>query len=717
MFGKGGNRKSNSPEPQANVELAQKVEQLSEALVFTDFTDPMALAELHTQFEELTQEAKKTENAAVAEVVEAATGLIEKIILEEASDPQATFDVVGKAISAIQAIACEGRDPSEVEIPEELGLSGGEGEAAAGLGRFKPPAHIDEAILSDFLSRQVGVLEELEELVLALEKPGGERALGQMRRLIHTMKGESAMLGMGEVERLCHGTEDLLTQVAPADAVDNLLEAKDWLGRAFESYAGEGPPHEPVDNLLESFVTRARAETAVPAEAPPEAVAEAEPEEEFIQLEADPELLGDFIGESNDHLEAVDLHLLTLETDPQSEDPLNAVFRAFHTIKGVSGFLALDDIGALAHEAESLLDRARRGDLVLEGVAIDVTFDATDCLKRMVGRVAESLHSGEPMGREMDLPRLLGRIKAAAAGGAGEAAQVWVDSDAAAGKKLGEILVESGAATQAGVDEALEKQSGPQEAKKLGEIIVGSAVTSRKKVEEALEVQEAGEGDRKLGEILVAAGAAALEEVEESLEQQPSSEPPKLGETLVRSGEASARDVAKALRSQKAAGRQAVRVKETLKVDADRLDLLVETIGELVIAESMVSQSPELRDLDSQQLERNISQLNKITRELQEMGMGLRMVPVRSTFQKMARLVRDLAKKSNKRVEYLMSGEDTELDKTVVENRRPAGAHGAQRRGPRPRGQPGGSPRGRQVGGGARRAARLPQGRQHLYRD
>jgi two-component system chemotaxis sensor kinase CheA len=108
-------------------------------------------------------------------------------------------------------------------------------------------------------------------------------------------------------------------------------------------------------------------------------------------------------------------------------------------------------------------------------------------------------------------------------------------------------------------------------------------------------------------------------------------------------------------------------VRETLKVDAGRLDLLIDMIGELVIAESMVSQSGELRSVCSPELARSMTQLDKITRELQEMGTGMRMVPIRATFQKMARLVRDLAKKSGKQVEFVTTGEETELDKSVVD--------------------------------------------------
>lgn len=107
--------------------------------------------------------------------------------------------------------------------------------------------------------------------------------------------------------------------------------------------------------------------------------------------------------------------------------------------------------------------------------------------------------------------------------------------------------------------------------------------------------------------------------------------------------------------------------KEPVRVDAERLDRLVDLIGELVIAESMVSQSGELRGLAAGgTLGKSVSQLDKITRELQEMGMSLRMVPARPLFQKMARLVRDLSRKLDKRVELVTVGEEIEIDKAVV---------------------------------------------------
>ncbi|MFT4511811.1 MAG: two-component system chemotaxis sensor kinase CheA [Planctomycetota bacterium] len=112
---------------------------------------------------------------------------------------------------------------------------------------------------------------------------------------------------------------------------------------------------------------------------------------------------------------------------------------------------------------------------------------------------------------------------------------------------------------------------------------------------------------------------------------------------------------------------RAARVERTNKVSTTRLDMLVDMVGELVIAQSMVLQDPAIQCLQGETLARNIGQVGKITRDLQEAAMSLRMVTVKSTFQKMARLVRDVAGKAGKRVALNLSGEETELDRNVVE--------------------------------------------------
>ncbi|MFZ5807482.1 MAG: chemotaxis protein CheA [Verrucomicrobiota bacterium] len=104
-----------------------------------------------------------------------------------------------------------------------------------------------------------------------------------------------------------------------------------------------------------------------------------------------------------------------------------------------------------------------------------------------------------------------------------------------------------------------------------------------------------------------------------------------------------------------------------VKVDTQKLDSLFDMVGEMVIAQSMIAQAPELVSIKSEKLMRNLSLLSRITNELQKTAMSIRMVPIRSTFQKMNRVVRDLSVKSGKQVNLRLVGEETELDRTIVE--------------------------------------------------
>ncbi len=317
-----------------------------------------------------------------------------------------------------------------------------------------------------------------------------------------------------------------------------------------------------------------------------------ENESQSISILGDPSLITDFISESREHLHEADVKLLTLENDPKDEDALNAVYRSFHTIKGVAGFLNLDEISKLSHATEDLLDRARKDEILLKGDPIDVTFLAVDSLKQMITDIETALSSGKPLIHNLSLDEILSAIKS-----------VTCNED-----KNDEPIVKTEKASQ----EISEEKIKPDEEQTTQEL---EKETHVDKVETPVELTQSKEIEEK--------------------------QPIKSSSHSI--------------------------VKETLKIEAERLDKLVDMIGELVIAESMVTQDFEIISKASPRVARNLTHLNKITRELQEIGMSLRMMPVRPVFEKMARLSRDLAKKAGKKIEFSMSGEDTEVDKSVVE--------------------------------------------------
>lgn len=179
-------------------------------------------------------------------------------------------------------------------------------------------------------------------------------------------------------------------------------------------------------------------------------------------------------------------------------------------------------------------------------------------------------------------------------------------------------------------------------------------------------IQATGErGANLLGEILVDQGKVSPEAVELALQKQKQSPGRKLGRILVEDGVVEAKHVTAALRDQKR--NSARRVELQVKVDTRKLDNLVDLTGELVIAQAMLRQHPYVLVADDHSLVHTLGQLNQITSSLQTMATALRMVPVKTTFQKMVRLVRDLAQSSGKKVQLSMEGEDTEIDRNVVD--------------------------------------------------
>lgn len=330
--------------------------------------------------------------------------------------------------------------------------------------------------------------------------------------------------------------------------------------------------------------------------------------EETDVPDADPGLTADFVRESLEHLENADVVLMSLESDPSDKEAINGLFRAFHTIKGVAGFIGFKTIQAFAHGTENLLDLVRQGSVPLDTRIIDVAFAAVEVLRRRMQWAAA--HGGQAAPEEIaeELRAVLERVEAAAEG----------RPDGAPAPAL-----------------------------------------------------PPAEPGMRLGEILMAAGTVPPEAMEVALRAQTEARERPLGETLVKESGIPAKEVGLALRSQKLARdtqvTQVAAVKETVKVEADRLDRLLDAIGELVIAETMIFQSRELKGMSSPALSKQMVALDKITRELQKMGTSLRMIPIRPVFQKMAKLARDLAKKSGKNVEFQCFGDETELDKTVVD--------------------------------------------------
>ena len=303
------------------------------------------------------------------------------------------------------------------------------------------------------------------------------------------------------------------------------------------------------------------------------------------------DIVYDFISESLDTLSEAEVKILDLEDNPEDMDSINALFRAFHTIKGVSGFLNFSRINSLSHITENLLDMARNREMALDAEIIDTILESVDALRGMIENIKNTIDSGHPSEGDKSYEELINKIKM--------------------------------------IIERAEKQK-----------------------------------DKPLGEILKERGLLKEEDIEEALNRQKEESTKRIGEILVEDKKVPPKEVISALRDQKRSGKWA---SLQIKVETEKLDNLIDMVGELVIAQSMLKQHQLSTKSKDRKFDQIINQLNQISSGLQRTAMSLRMVPIKHTFQKMLRLVRDLSKKSGKEVELVMTGEDTEIDRNMVE--------------------------------------------------
>ena len=167
----------------------------------------------------------------------------------------------------------------------------------------------------------------------------------------------------------------------------------------------------------------------------------------------------------------------------------------------------------------------------------------------------------------------------------------------------------------------------------VGEILINQGAITPKELDNALDIQKDVAPDKKVGEILVETHAVSTKQVENALQVQKTGAP----------------------------------IENSIKIQLDKLDQLIDLVGELVISETQVVQSPVAVAVEDQKFHKNIGELDQITRRLQQLVMGMRLVQIGPVFQKMTRLVRDLSKKMGKDISIVLSGEETEIDKNMVE--------------------------------------------------
>lgn len=534
----------------------------------------------------------------------------------------------------------------------------------------------DFELLESFVSESNDLIDDVEPLFIQLEKAaGGDQhvdvdVVNKIFRLFHSMKGSAGFIGLNNIAKVTHHAETLLdafrkNSELPMTAyfLEVQLQAIDAIRTMLENTMNNGND-EGLEDLRDTVVGRlVEALEVAEGGAPPETASETKKETEKTadkkaaksnkaskQEDAERENIrkmieheggSNFFHDGSELLEKTEECLLQYQKsdEKKQKELVNEAFRLLHNFKGSCGFLKYEDLAKLSHAAESILECVKSGKIELDEQTLEILLQAVDTLTDGMNVLTQNGSSAEIPNCELMVEFLN-------------------DISGATPLDIDELTLPDEEEVQAAPTATNSQVPDDEQQADFDDMDLPDDV-------KALLMSESGSGDDDgdQASFLTAGGSKKSPMVAEIHKIDKNSPVPKdavSARPLVKTNNDDMKKAAAAQQPQK-------EFAQTIRVDLKRLDKLINLVGELVIAESMVFRVlTELLGNDND-LERKIHHLQRVSSELQDVAMSVRMIPLSATFKKMIRLIHDLSKKSNKKVDMRLIGEDTEVDKNVIE--------------------------------------------------
>lgn len=415
-----------------------------------------------------------------------------------------------------------------------------------------------------------------------------------------------------------------------------------------------------------------------------------------------------FIDETKEHLQSLNEHVLVLEKEPEDEDTINEIFRAAHTLKGMAGTMGFTRMQRLTHDLENVFSEIRNGNMKANAKLIDVLFRGLDALESYLDVISSEGNEGTEDNEDIiqDLNSLLKEQSGGAASGKkpekqqearGEEEDSEGEQEDNGRAKYNDITIsefEISAIRSAvedgknifGVTVYLQEACILKSARAFlvfksveskGELI--KSVPSTEKIEDEefdldfswiLATTESKESIRKLIQNVSEIGEVYIDDYKlpANIAEEKKEEVDEISNTDETVKEPI--NVKKQEEPQGQAKKQKAKVgNRSVRVDIDKLDILMNLVSELIIAKNgLVSTSGnESQPSDAQGFREQVEYLERVTTNLHESVMKVRMVPIDSVVNRFPRMIRDLNRKLNKKMELYMTGEETELDRTVID--------------------------------------------------
>jgi two-component system, chemotaxis family, sensor kinase CheA len=325
--------------------------------------------------------------------------------------------------------------------------------------------------------------------------------------------------------------------------------------------------------------------------------------------EVDPEFMQDFLVEAKEHIESIEVQALVLENEPENIETIHSLFREFHTIKGLAGFVNQILIQEIAHQTETMMGECRNGNNKVTKAIVNLILNSADFIKK----ICDSIDLNKDKNFKQIVQKHLKAIE---------------------DKGIGNIPVSLEGEINSADNQGLK-------IKKLGEILVDQKVLNEEDVTDIIKKQQENYPELKLGQVAIKEKKAEAKEVVNAIRIQENAKT-SIKNTPVVEG-------------------------SFIRIPTYKVDNLVDMMGELIIMQSLVEQEAGSKFNSNDNFTNNLLRISRITKDMQNIAMSLRMVSLKSTFQKINRIGRDTISELGKNASIIMIGEETEIDRGVAE--------------------------------------------------
>ncbi|MBW1722612.1 MAG: chemotaxis protein CheA [Deltaproteobacteria bacterium] len=574
----------------------------------------------------------------------------------------------------------------------------------------------DATLLLEFIAESLEHLEGIDNELLQYENdPDNKELIDSIFRAIHSIKGTSAFLGLKDINGLAHRLETLLDMLRNGqrnldeDIMEVLLSGFDLVRALIEELnqkidqqiESEVEPNDRrIENLLSSL--SAYIDEPDPEDAKGEQSkrkrAKPGPTGRDDGYKITEKMIEEFKVEAFEHLEVCNDALIALDKQRDSRDAVNSLFRAIHSVKGTSSYLGLENISGLSHAFEGLLEfLRRRKEFRVADALLDIFFETVDALRAMVEDLDDE--KAKETGRKLLESLIHEKEKIQESGGE----DLLSEEESVSSTDPNAIFLDAASQHLQTIKACLSKLCENNSPDNSVLDMLFRAVHSLKSSSNYMGIDEiardAGliedllndvrQGTLPVGPALTDLTGDLIESIEKNLtcineDQEREDAHQETNDSTVSKANDVVEPPKQIPESKSSRGKSSASLStasasisppKTMRIDQRLLDVFMNLVGELIVARNGLSHVARLLNQDSvhirevsKDLQKAAQTITRISNEMQRNVMEMRMVPIRNVFQRFPRIVRDLTRKTGKKVNLILQGEETEIDKGIAED-------------------------------------------------